>query len=158
MNQRHITGIGLFALIGAGSVLAIITVAGGLEPDLRDAAVRCGALGGAFVGYWTANRLRSREPKHIVGLGAAAGVLLHPVMWFFFINYQSIQDQLPTLEYLSEWTNVLNYSLASLPQGGAVTLPLSLAGVWLLARRVSDEEHQPDVNPSDSASSSDHSD
>ena len=136
MKRKHITAIGLFTAIGAGSVAIIISLAG--SPNESDTSVflRCAALAGAFVGLWVANRLSSREPRHIVGLGAAAGVLLHPVLWFIYICQRSIRTELAIGEYFTAWLDVFGYSLASLPQGGAVTIPLSLAGAWLVSRQI----------------------
>jgi hypothetical protein len=140
MTLLRITGIGLFTALGAGSVAIVLSIAGELSADSSEIALRCGSLAGAFVGLWLANRLESRNPKHIVGLGAGAGVLLHPVMWFIYINFQSIQAGLSGLDYIKAWIDVAPYTLASLPQAGAVTLPLCLAGTWLLSRRLPPDE------------------
>lgn len=151
MNRQHVLGIGVFAVIGGCSAALIMSAAGELDSSLSAIALRCASISGAFVGLWLANRLRSQQPKQIVGLGAAAGLLLHPVMWFLYVNYQSITAGHDFSTYLSQWTDILRYSAASMPQGGAVTMPLSILGSWLLARTLPSAL---DANPEESADQS----
>ena len=141
MSTRHrALSIGIFAAVGLGAAAIIITIASDLSEEAAPMALRCAALSGAFIGIWMANRLQGRESKSVVRLGAIAGILVHPVMWFIYVNYRSIADGQSPGEYFAAWTNIFTYTLASVPQGAAITLPLFLAGTWIYSRSLPAQE------------------
>ena len=135
--MRRSLGVVLFGAAGLlSAAVAWLALGRAAEPVVLR-AIASAPLAGALLGMLAVDRITDREPKTALRVGAVVGLLLHPMTWLIFATWGHLSPVAESVggSLLDAWSNALVWSIASVPHGAALTLPVCIGAAFIMRPR-----------------------